>query len=111
MEKLNLYFCKELCKKLNLYFCKELSIKSDRKEFEFVVKVKSAVIDRVCTCHLPEHITFSINFKENCDARDVVYHSVIFFPLLGTRPHYCVARLLRAILNVVGPDDPGNCLV
>ena len=67
--------------------------------------------DRVCIAHLPEHITFSINFKENCDARDVVYHSIIFFPLLGTRPHYCVARLLRAILNVVGPDNPGNCLV
>ena len=53
----------------------------------------------------------SINFEENRDASYVVDHRIVFFPLLRTRPHNCVARLLGTVFNVVRPDDASDLFV
>lgn len=53
----------------------------------------------------------SVDFQENCDASYIVDHSVVFFPFLGAGPDDSVASLLRAVLNVVRPDYPGDLLV
>ena len=53
----------------------------------------------------------SVDFKENGDTSDVVDHCVIFFPFLSTGSHNCIACLLRAVLDVVGPHDAGDLFV
>ena len=50
----------------------------------------------------------SFNFKEDCDAGDVIYNSVILSPFLRCSFNYRGACLFGLVLNKKRPYDIGN---
>jgi hypothetical protein len=53
----------------------------------------------------------SFNFKENSDAGDVIYHSVILPPFLRCGSNYRIASLFGLVLNKKRQYDASNSFI